>query len=132
MDDYLSKPVDLPALSRVLARWLPRGSEVDHSQLQLSYGAAHAAELAALFEQEAGAELAGLLEALRARDIPALRRHSHSLRGLSGVIFAQGLIDHCDRLRQAALAENWPALEAETAELERGFQEVLLSLRRYK
>jgi len=125
MDDYISKPVKLEELSRVLERWLeerdergaareatparePEAAPVDRAVLAGFRDAdpeGAAAFLSALidkFLQEASARLTSLREGAGRRDAAGLGRASHALKGSAASLGATGLASLCSSLEQEA------------------------------
>ena len=119
MDDYLSKPVRLEAMRKVVERWLPplRPSAIttamaadepalDVNQLHELLDAVGdddraLAELIETFVAETQANLADLELSLRAADAPGLRSHAHTIKGSAAAMGARPLSQAADRLQRA-------------------------------
>jgi len=107
MDDYLSKPIDLEELDRVLARWAgrrpgapgsgeqevsPRGSEPEVARERLRdllsrLPAASVWRFVDLFLEQLQPGLEGLEDALERADAKALAQQAHQLRGSWSALF---------------------------------------------
>ncbi len=112
MDDYLSKPIDLPRLSAALGRWLnvggfcllenaPRAESADpidmvHLRHFTDGDRAEEEALFALFLERADANIVALEEAIGAGD-ETWRKAAHLLKGASGNLGAQELFRRCER-----------------------------------
>ena len=111
MDDYLAKPVELPRLAAVLARWLSVSDSVPAASTLPESGEKPTAvifdadsllrrlmddrELAGAllkgFLNSAPAQLKHLRERLDASDAPELRLEAHSLKGAAATVSAEAL-----------------------------------------
>lgn len=129
MDDYLSKPVTLDALQRMLARWLPIAPTVpaDSSHPSLSVVAVAAPtdddaldrvtvehwrtvadnmgsdlfiEVLGIFRSEAPRQVQAIRDAAEARDARTLHHTAHKLRGASLNLGALGLAEWAARLER--------------------------------
>jgi signal transduction histidine kinase/ligand-binding sensor domain-containing protein/CheY-like chemotaxis protein/HPt (histidine-containing phosphotransfer) domain-containing protein len=148
MDAYLTKPVDRSALAATLARFLAAGrpaaaatvaearapaapsadaavadsaSPVDlRGLLAITDGDADfEAELVQLFIDSGDKALGEIRTALAARDLGAVRRAAHFLKGSSANLRAQPASRAAERLESAAREGDEAALEALEAELRR-------------
>jgi CheY-like chemotaxis protein len=118
MDDYLAKPLTVPHLTAVLARWGvqaepgPPEEAVDASALaalQDLQGEGQPdllAELSAIYLRETPLRLAALHEALARADAEALRRAAHSLKGSSSQMGAVQMARLCTELEEQARTTN--------------------------
>jgi signal transduction histidine kinase/CheY-like chemotaxis protein/HPt (histidine-containing phosphotransfer) domain-containing protein len=107
MDDYLTKPAELPALRAKLAQWLraPGGSAIDRARIeQLAGGADGIAEVLTQLETGIRADIAALQAALESEDAAALRSAAHRIKGSALTVGAR---------RLAALASSLMAVPAE-------------------
>jgi signal transduction histidine kinase/DNA-binding response OmpR family regulator/HPt (histidine-containing phosphotransfer) domain-containing protein len=130
MDDYISKPIDLPTLEAVVARWLPdtsaagarsegapvRWRESDTvldpgrlAGLAETLGVDGIEELATAFSDSAQSSLRKMQAAARAEDEPELRRLAHRLGGAAATVGARRMTAICKRLERRE--GTWPAGE---------------------
>lgn len=104
-NDYLAKPYSEAALAEVLAQWLP----VDESSPEPLFDPGHLAarypgnttlsdELAHMFVQTTADSLATLNAALARKDMHAIRREAHALRGAAASIGAVRIAEHAGQL----------------------------------
>jgi PAS domain S-box-containing protein len=109
MDDYLSKPVELEALARILHRWSPSSPTVpgdrpagalstpnlllDRARLDnLSRGKRPLQRrLLVAFLEHARSDLSELAAAIRERDPEAIAHKAHRLKGSAGNVGARGI-----------------------------------------
>ncbi len=146
MDDYLSKPVQPPALEAMLERWLPgrfvpstarRAAEADPRAkpilderamgnlrtLEADGQPGLLAEVGALFATQGGCLLQALRDAAVAGDGAAWSGRLHALRGSAGSVGAIRLVECCEQVEErpapGSLAHGEPALTA----LEKAFRE---------
>ncbi|HEY8606675.1 MAG TPA: response regulator [Noviherbaspirillum sp.] len=104
MDGFLSKPLDLPSLEAMLARWLPlplqaQVGETDAAPDELeavcrTFGK-HFAELAALYLADSPARLLLLKEAVAGGELALVARVAHAFSGSCASIGASGLSQQC-------------------------------------
>jgi signal transduction histidine kinase/DNA-binding response OmpR family regulator len=118
MDAYVSKPVNVDALTAALARWLgtshspspdtaaaaPSGPALDEKVLDglRDLGPAVFHEVMSAFLTESTACMRTLREALHLEDDRKIRAAAHNLKGSSGVFGARALADLCASLERAA------------------------------
>ena len=148
MDDFLSKPIVPAALAACVERWARQRRQAPRPVLALAVlpaveTATAAAEppvdLAALHELTDGdtgfqcelidvfiasgdSTLAALREALRAEDLPAVRRYAHSLKGASANLRAKALATRALALEEEAAAGNLAACHNASEALERDYK----------
>jgi two-component system, NarL family, sensor histidine kinase EvgS len=125
MDDYLAKPVGIPALATMLGRWLPHTQmastpapeqslvppaascpTLDASVLEELTGG-DARDIRALlddFLSGTAVDLAALEAAHAAGDLPALTREAHKIKGAARIVGAVALGEFASRLEAAARA----------------------------
>ncbi|MBI1853162.1 MAG: PAS domain S-box protein [Planctomycetes bacterium] len=155
MDDYISKPVTLDSLQRVLDRWVTRekasvparaptiapteaGPAVDPevlrtiSQLDDPEGPSLKTELIDIFLDDAPKKCAILRDAVKKGDGAGLERAAHALKGASGNLGARPLAALCATLEQVGRSGNvstaGAAVDRLDAELDR-VREALLRAR---
>jgi two-component system, sensor histidine kinase and response regulator len=151
MDDYLSKPLEPAALAACLAHWAPHLARAEPAVGDAGTAAAPAPlaapagdpeptiDLAALreltdgdadFERElmsvfvasGDTTLASLIAALGAADLPAVRRHAHTLKGASANLRARPLAARAQALEAAATAGDLGGCREAFGELERDYR----------
>lgn len=131
MDDFLPKPLSLPALQALLARWVPMTDGAADMPLEADaledvarrFGERYP-ELATLYLDDAPARIAALGRAVAAADCAAAARLAHAFSGSCASIGARGLSAQCRQLEQAARAGIAQGLAARVADIEAGFAEV--------
>lgn len=128
MDDYLSKPIDPEAMSKMVARWLgvsdlkitivpsqestPYDTQrvgtnllnriIDFSVLRSRFNEDNLVSLLRMFRDTCEREVEGLEEAVRAQNISALRRKAHAFKGACSTICAARLFNLCSRVEELA------------------------------
>ena len=135
MDDYIAKPVELDTLLAKLDLWLPsrhgaREAASGHDEApreadagnplidlavlgEISGGNADVeAEVLAQFTPANEEDVAALLAALETRDMAAIGRVAHRIKGSSSAIGALALATVCARLEAAARAKDWTSIAA--------------------
>jgi signal transduction histidine kinase/CheY-like chemotaxis protein/HPt (histidine-containing phosphotransfer) domain-containing protein len=131
MDDYLSKPVTVDDLRRVVGRWLPAGHAasppfaLDPLRLEdlRSLGDdSFVRDLLRSWLDHTADDLDRLDAALRRGDAAALRTVAHRLKGGSGSVGAQAMAELCDRL-EAVNGGTGPSEEATVAALRARYDE---------
>jgi CheY-like chemotaxis protein/HPt (histidine-containing phosphotransfer) domain-containing protein len=121
MDDILVKPVDLKSLLKKLNQWLPMpataaadaATPLDGSGLAALSGGDAAAEREILMDfRRANDDDAMLLkQAVAQGNIPEVARAAHRIKGASGMVGANPLVDICDRIEQASRRNDVTAIE---------------------
>jgi len=139
MDDYLAKPVTLDQLREKLERWVraPARASVDEPVIdpgvlsEFSSGDPEAErEILLEFRRHHRAEETAFRTAVEARDIEAVRRAAHRMRGASGSIGANALAAACERVESAAQANEWTAVLAAARDFERESERLLSRVER--
>lgn len=122
MDDVLTKPAELGALRKTLARWLPAGGApslrspaIDAAPLEVPVAALslmglskissspeQRAEILVDFISNSESDLSDLRAAQRIADLPACARIAHRMLGSSRMIGANELADICEAMERAA------------------------------
>ena len=135
MDDYLAKPVGIPALAATLQRWLPHtvpsaagartnaASATPLPQLErplpldptvldpLTGGDDREARLLLDdFLASTERDLAELEAARGVGDLPVLTRQAHKIKGAARIVGAVELAETAGQLEAAARAQEWPAV----------------------
>ncbi len=124
MDDYLSKPVKAHELAEVLERWsapsfqatqavpldtspsLAVGADIDLAvldslrELQQEGAPDIISELINLYLDDTKAQLVELHAAMTRKDMPALQRVTHSLKGSSSNLGVRGMSSLCSELKE--------------------------------
>ncbi len=138
MDDYLAKPVEMPALAQVLDRWLPLPPDpasgagdaspvamptprapIDAAALAELTGGDRAVERDILQEYRSAndADAVALRDALSQRDLPGIVRAAHRMKGAGRMVGARELAEVCGAIEQAGRGEDMAAVATEEARL---------------
>jgi signal transduction histidine kinase/CheY-like chemotaxis protein/HPt (histidine-containing phosphotransfer) domain-containing protein len=140
MDDYLAKPVGIPALTAVLRRWMPHTipapadadappiaalpqlahpPALDPATLDALTGGSDAVarELLDDFLASTVHDLAELDHAREAGDLPALTRQAHKIKGAARMVGAVELAETAGQLEASGRGEEWPAILPLAADL---------------
>ncbi len=134
MDDFLSKPVAMPALKAALAKWMPAGGDgavavvepvpatpgdedavVDPAFLRDSFG--DDAELIAEILGDYVAPALGIVGEIDAaygeHSAAGIGAAAHKLKSASRAVGADSLADLCERLEAAGKAEDWDSINGD-------------------
>ena len=149
MDDYISKPVNLEKLEAVLERWVPEdhgagaapgaapddskepavlegtGSSLDADaimSLRDLGGNEMLSELARLFVNDTGSNLAALKAAIEKGDADSVKRVVHTLKGSSGNMGATRMAAICSEFKDISALEDLAAAPALLERLEVEFE----------
>ncbi len=146
MDDYVAKPITRAAMVEALNRWLPEGASEEGAlcatspkpvrsdapeekvwnragMLEMCDGdEAMAEEVAAEVLNEMPRELADLSAALADKEMEAVKRRAHAIKGLAGIAGADAMRAAALELEKAAGAGDWPVAAATAARLECEFE----------
>jgi PAS domain S-box-containing protein len=127
MDDILTKPAELSALSKILSKWLPSpaaeipsadesagaGSQVPSAEIfslaglgKLATTAAERTEIVQHFMTHNESDRSALRAAQIIMDLPACARIAHRMQGSSKMVGAQELAAACEGLERAAREGN--------------------------
>ncbi|MCP5367137.1 MAG: response regulator [Hyphomicrobiales bacterium] len=137
LDDYLSKPVELARLEKVLARWLPDardlarivpapppagdadGTPVDMRILKGLFGDDPALLRATLgnFVTAANRDHEALKAAMAGGEARQVTEAAHKLKGAARTAGAKLLAETGQALERAATAGDWPAMERQLAQI---------------
>jgi CheY-like chemotaxis protein/HPt (histidine-containing phosphotransfer) domain-containing protein len=143
MDDYVSKPVNLEQLEKVLARWVPReekqtkpgayaafGPSIDHSMLdglREVQGEAEPdilRELIGLFLTDLPPQLVALRGAVQSGDARSVARIAHTLKGSSGSMGAVRMAAICAELEEIGRSGTLAGAPVRISRLEEEFERV--------
>ena len=118
-DAVLVKPLALEALTAALAAPAEDGdfNTEAWSELRQMFGPDGAAKLVSALVDDLPVQQQRMADALSARDLPALKRIAHALRGVSLQIGAEGLARLCTETEEAAAASRTEAAAALGARL---------------
>ncbi len=143
MDGCLIKPVDTRTLGLGLSPWLPVASRQDVPVQSASAVQSVPTDAASPIDDRQFVDLLGddpaaihgLLDRFRQsslpvftqlRDaiashqpLPVVKGHAHKLKGAAGMVRALALAQLCQRLEQAALADDWPSMPPLATDLDR-------------
>jgi len=133
MDELLVKPADLAQLKEALSRWLAvadtpvraaheepdDAAPIDLKVLdQLTANATDRAAILQDFMAQTRSDLADLLAALEAHDLPASVRTAHRMKGASRMVGAYELTSACEAMENAARQGNPESADTLKAALE--------------
>ena len=102
-----------------------KGVPIDRSELAEISGGDRSFEhqMLAIFRQANDADVAALKQALANRDVAAVTRCSHRVKGAGRMVGARALAGICEKIEQAGYAGDWDVIaaqgEALDCELER-------------
>jgi CheY-like chemotaxis protein len=125
MDDFIAKPVELQALARVMARWLPLAdTPIDRSSLAEVAGGDAGVEREILidFKDANDADMATLRDALARHDVAQVTRFAHRVKGACRTVGASALAEVCERMELAGRQNDWGGVAREQVALEREFE----------
>ena len=134
MDDYLTKPVRLDDLYRILDKWLPGPKQIDHdvvsgpppsgaeiadefscalTKMRAAYGEIldddTTKQVLTVFFKDVDATVAQIKNAIVEHDGKTLRACGHKLMGASATVRLSTLAEYGNRLESLAPKENWEA-----------------------
>jgi HPt (histidine-containing phosphotransfer) domain-containing protein len=150
MNDYLAKPVELANLRIKLETWLPPGdgasaaapsraapaddghhaldaSALDASALEsvFGHGSPKVRETLDRFTQTVAEDLEDLRTAISRADARRTQMLAHRIKGAARIVGAEPLARASASVEDAALAEDWNAVERQMPVVARARQEVL-------
>jgi polar amino acid transport system substrate-binding protein len=140
MDDYLTKPLEQPQLRAALQKWLPGAAPIEETndaddaasqigtpplidldELDKRYGA-KGTQILDLFLKDAPAQIASIGESIQAHDAVATKKTVHALKGVSATVLASEMHEICKCLEQAALNNDWTAMNEWHVRLRTAFE----------
>ncbi len=149
MDDYIAKPIFIEELAAVLTRWLGQAAKVgdagggaserpsdprpvlDPEVVEQLRALGEEGEpdgftqLAEVFVEDSSFRLQSLRQAIRDRDLEALKSHVHALKGVTGTVGAARLADRCSEFEELIVARGRDLDPSALDPLEEEFQRVL-------
>ena len=147
MDDYLSKPVKLEMLEKVLDRWIPAARPASMAEpathealpvfsdtdVKKSMGDGYRedgvfAELVQIFGEDTPARLARLEAALGSFDAAGIRAEAHAIKGSCRALGALRMGGSCEALEAMGAGEKLEGAGAVLASLKEEFQFTLAEL----
>ncbi|MGN7613999.1 MASE3 domain-containing protein, partial [Magnetococcales bacterium HHB-1] len=132
MDDFLSKPLEIERLKRVLCRWFPSEDQLslrclapleekktasgafdlqEMEVLQKIFGQEGLSALLQSFLKGLPQKIQAMLDAMAARDFEQLHQQAHILKGNCGMIKAKALFQVCQQCVDMGRANDLNALE---------------------
>jgi len=131
MDDYMSKPINLKALSEKLEQWLPASNQKTQTSQSMAQAPNNAADdrsdnnagpktdrfhernepaitqrMLAHFREVNNVDVMHLMEAIEQGDMSTVTHMAHRIKGACGFINATGLASVCGMIEQAGRAED--------------------------
>lgn len=85
-------------------------------------------QMLAIFRQASAADVAAFRQALANRDVAAVTRCSHRIKGAGRMVGAKALAGICEKIEQAGSAGDWDAMAAQGEALERELDRIYASL----
>lgn len=85
-------------------------------------------QMLAVFRQANDADVAALKTALANRDLAAVTRCSHRIKGAGRMVGARALAGICEKIEQAGPAGDWDAIAAQGEALDRELDRIYASL----
>jgi HPt (histidine-containing phosphotransfer) domain-containing protein len=123
MDDYISKPIAMPALVAALKKWMPapRAVEksaghiatIDERAIKDTFGDDDAVfkEIMQSFLAPSETIIAEIVAAWEKRSAPDVKDAAHKLKSSARTIGAHALADICAALEAAGKASDWTAID---------------------
>ena len=124
MDEYITKPITLAALAKMLVQWCPA---VDPQILKRLRGLGDDVffqELVESFLKAAPVYLGALKGSAARREPQAIRQSAHTLKGCSGNFGARGIRTLCERIEALAGAADFSGVSSLVDALEGEFEQV--------
>jgi two-component system sensor histidine kinase/response regulator len=141
MDDYVSKPVSIETLHKILERWIPADQQtekreapaavatietpIDFARLSEIYGDEEVNEILQLFVPEAERLLQSSEEAIANQDSKTLQSIAHQLKGLTASVAAAEMAEASHKLEIATKSSDWQTASAMQEKLRNSYQRVL-------
>lgn len=152
MDDYISKPVTLENLDRVLSQWMQSGEHAGKTEaekmpenkgesildlsliegiksLQVPGEADFLTELIDMYLVDSQELIEKYKEGVKKQDKDMIRRAVHSLKGISGNLGGRSMAPICIQIEDLAEEMNFPALDAITPRLMQEYRRVCSALK---
>ena len=148
MDDYISKPIAMPALMAVLKKWMPpprqaaepivvpvakanNGPVIDERAIKDIFGDDDEVfrEILQSFVAPSQDIVVDIISALEKRKATSVKDAAHKLKSAARSIGANELADICVKLEAAGKSEDWTTIEALAPKAREAFNEVDIFIR---
>lgn len=131
MDDYISKPFESERLKQIVEKWMPKQQIVvseptlqvlDYEKFRGRFNEMQAKQLLTVFLADTESKLPELSSLAAKKDLDALAKLAHSIKGAASMIFAESLAQVAKELEAAGKAGNSEAVDAPAERLPLEFE----------